>query len=394
MLRKTFLSTFTLFIFLTSCVSIRSTIENGEYDKAIDLAIEQIKGQKKKDEEVIKGLELALDKGNGRDLATIDQLLAENNPRNWERVNVLYNDIQKRQTKISPLLPLVGKKGYVARFNFSDVAQLERDSRRKAAEYLYVHAKGLLEKAEKGDRVAARDAYFELKKINCFIVEYCDTDILIKKAQELGTTHVLVEMRNQSPVALPRDFEYRVMHLSKNDLESAWLSYHFEQKSRETFDYKVIIKLNNIDVSPERVNEREYIDEKNVEDGWEYILDGKGNVKKDTLGNDLKKKRYTNVRAYVREVYQTKAAKVGGDIEVYDFKSKALLDKDRIATEVLFRNYASTFNGDRRALSDDSKYRVGNRPVPFPTDSNMLNDAADQLKPLLRDRLKESRMII
>jgi hypothetical protein len=396
MLRKTLLSTITLVVtlFFTNCVSVRKTIENGDYDKAIDIAVNQLKGKKKKNEEVIKGLELALDKANGRDLAIIDQLVAENNPRHWERINGLYQTIQYRQAKIAPLLPLVGKKGYVAQLNFVEVANLERDSRKKAAEYLYTHAKDLLKSAENGDRVAARDAYFELKKINCLLIEFCDTEALILKAQALGTTHILVEMRNESAVALPREFEYRMMHLSKNDLESAWLSYHFDKNDREVFDYKVVIKLNNINVSPERINERDYTDEKTVEDGWEYIVDAKGNVKKDSLGNDLKKKRFVTVRAYVREVYQTKAAKVGGDLEIYDFKSKALLDKDRLSTEMIFDHYASTFNGDRRALSSNSCSRVGSRPVPFPSDFDMLNDAADRLKPILRDRLKVSRMII
>ena len=394
MFNKTFIFAIILLFASTSCVSIRKTIESGNYDKAIDLAISNLKGKKHKKEEYVKGLEFALEKANTRDLNTIDNLVAENNPRHWERINTLYKDVQYRQSKIYPLLPLVAKNGYEAKFNFADVAALERESRQKAADYVHSNALELLKNGEAGNRVAAREAYAEFKKLKYFDVTFADTDNMILKAQELGTTHIFVEMRNQSNVVLPRDFEYRMMHLSQNDLQSNWLSYHFDMKDRQKFDYKVVIKLNNIDVSPERINTRDYIDEAKVEDGWEYILDSKGNVLKDTLGNDMKKKRFTYVRAYVRETYQTKAAKVGGDIEIYDFNNKALLDKDRITTEVIFDNYVSSFNGDRRALSTESCRRIGNLAMPFPSDTNMLSDAADRLKPILKDRLKVSRMII
>jgi hypothetical protein len=395
MCKKLFVLGFALMFALTSCQTVKKTIESGDYDKAIDLAVNHLKGQRKKSEDVIKGLELALDKANNRDLNTIEALVAEQNPQNWERINGIYLDIQKRQAKIYPLLPLRSKKGYEAQMNFADVASLERESRQKAVEYLYAHAKELLKRAETtSNKISAREAYDELKKINCYITEYCDTDELLKQAKALGTSHILVETRNQSAVVLPRDFEYRMMHLAKSDLESAWLSYHFDISESKVFDYKVVIKLNNIDVSPERINTREYRDERRVEDGWEYELDAKGNVKKDTLEKDIKKKKYSEVYAYVRESFQTKAAKVGGDIEIYDFKNKALLDKERITTEVIFEHYASSFNGDRRALSDESYRRIGNRPLPFPTDLEMLDDAADQLKPKIRERLRGSRMIL
>jgi hypothetical protein len=394
MLRKTFIFTIAILVLFSACTSVKKTIESGNYDKAIDLAIAKLKGKKHKKEADIQGLELALEKANTRDLATIDHLVMEQNPKHWERINNIYQDIQYRQAKINPLLPLVAKGGYVARFHFENVAALERESRQKAAEYVHNHALELLQKGEKGDRVAARDAYNELKKLKTFDAYFADTDEAIAKAKAYGTTRILVEMRNQSNVVLPRDFDYRMMHLAKQELQSPWLDYYFDEKSNQKFDYKIVIKLNSIDVSPERINTREYIDEAKVEDGWEYVLDSRGNVKKDTLGKDIKTKRYTVVRAYVREVYQTKAAKVGGDIEVYDFTTQALLDKDRITTEVTFNHYASTFNGDRRALSTETCRRIGNQPSSFPSDNDMLSDTADRLKPLLRDRLKDSKMII
>lgn len=395
MLRKTFLFALVILVALSSCTSVRKTIESGNYDKAIDLAVGKLKGKKNKKEDYIKGLELALEKANARDLANVNYFLAENNPKNWERINGLYLNIQHRQNKILPLLPLVAKNGYEANLKFENVASLERDSRQKAAAFAFQNANTLLQRAETmNDRVAARDAYHELKKIKQFDIAIDGVDNAMDKAKELGTTHILVDVKNHSNAILPRDFYQRIANMSKYDLASAWLEYDFAENTAKKYDYSVVIRLNMIDISPEMMNTRDYIDEARVEDGWDYILDNKGNVKKDSLGNDMKQKRYVNVRAYVREVYQSKAAKIGGDLEIYDFRSGALLDRERLGTEVVFQHYASTFNGDRRALSPESCRRIGNSPMPFPQNSDMLADAADRLKPMLRNRLRDSRMII
>ena len=44
------------------------------------------------------------------------------------------------------------------------------------------------------------------------------------------------------------------------------------------------MRLTNIEVSPEQIKEREYEDTKEIEDGFEYVLDGNGNVAKDSSG--------------------------------------------------------------------------------------------------------------
>jgi hypothetical protein len=157
------------------------------------------------------------------------------------------------------------------------------------------------------------------------------------------------------------------------------------------YHYQVKFNIRSVDISPERVNERIYTDEKEIEDGWKYVLDDNGNVKKDSLGNDVKAKRYAIVRADIVEVLQTKAVRMIGNLEIYNSTGTNRLDSHEMSTEVLFENYASTFQGDRRALSEQSRRRIGNRPVPFPQNAEMLAQAADNLKPQIREELKNSR---
>ena len=184
------------------------------------------------------------------------------------------------------------------------------------------------------------------------------------------------------------------MAFDKQGLDSEWRDYSFEEKPGLHYDYKVIYKVRDIDISPERVQERAYIDEKKIQDGYDYVLDNRGNVKKDSLGNDIKIPRMVSIRADVLEVHQSKAARIGGAIEVRDLNRNSLLETCDLATEVVFENYASTFHGDERALSQDSKNRLGNRPLPFPRDEDMLVQAAERLKPDVKEELRRSRAIL
>lgn len=380
---------------LTACHTAQKFTESGDYDGAINFCVQKLRGKTKKKTEYVQGLELAFQKAQARDLRVVNNLVAENHPENWEKVNAVYRKIGDRQSKIAPLLPLSSKDGYRARFEFVSIEKLELDSREKAAEYLYSRADDLLQQADKGDRLAAREAYQTLEELERkYFRDYKNKDRMMQDARALGTTHILFEIKNQSNKLLPRDFQDRVLSFGASDLNSEWKVFHFRQESGVPIDYRVVFNIRQVDVSPERISERAYTDEKEIQDGWDYVLDERGNVKKDTSGNDIKIPRYIRIRADILEAHQTKAARLSGALEVYDESRNSRLDVQNINTEVLFEHYASTFRGDARALSDQSRNCIGSFPVPFPHDEDMLVQAADRLKPDLRDGLRRSRAIL
>ena len=263
---------------------------------------------------------------------------------------------------------------------------------KKAANYLYDCAEDLLRQARRGDRQAARDAYAKLQDLEArYFKNYRNSREMTNEALDLGTTHILFEVRNQSDQVLPRDFNDRILSFSTDDLNSRWKQFHLQATSGATYDYRAQFNVRRVDVSPERVSERAYIDEKEIEDGWEYVLDERGNVKKDTAGNDIKTPRRVRIRANILEVYQFKSVRLAGTLEVFPGDRNERLDAQDFNTEVLFENYASTFQGDRRALSDASRQRIGNRPLPFPPTEEMLIQAAERLKPNLREALRNGR---
>ena len=153
------------------------------------------------------------------------------------------------------------------------------------------------------------------------------------------------------------------------------------------------MNLTDIEVTPEYVREREYVEQKEIEDGFEYVLDDRGNVVKDSLGNDIKVPATKIIQAVVFESFQNKYAKVAGQLQIIDTRTNSLVRREPISVNVDFENYASTFRGDKRALTKDSRSRIGNQPLPFPSDENMLLEAAELLKPVVKDKIRKREFI-
>jgi hypothetical protein len=96
------------------------------------------------------------------------------------------------------------------------------------------------------------------------------------------------------------------------------------------------------------------------------------------------------IQAFINEVYQNKVAAVRGRLTFFDYRTNSFLETRPLNAESVFENYAATFRGDQRAISDQSRQRIGNRPLPFPDNATMLLEAARRLRPMIIDNLKRS----
>ena len=379
---------------LTNCHTAKKFVESGDYDGAVNYCVDKLKGRNKKSDDHVRGLEIAFQKATERDMQAASALITAGQPGNWERVYQIYQQIHRRQDKVFPLIPLTSKDGYTAKFQFVNIEKLENESRTNAAEYLYNRAETLLVKGRNGDKAASREAFNTLVDLEQkYFRDYKNKENLKREANDLGMVHILFDIRNETTTLLPADFNQRVLAISQADLDSRWKTYDLKPRSGMEYDYKAVFVLQHVDISPERIHERSYTDERQIKDGWEYVYDKKGNVKKDSSGNDIKHPRLVMVRADVLEVFQSKAARITARIDIFNTKTKVRLDSRPLATEILFEHYASTFRGDQRALSDESRCRIGNRPAPFPTDDDMLAQAADRLKPGLSGELRNSAVL-
>ena len=172
------------------------------------------------------------------------------------------------------------------------------------------------------------------------------------------------------------------------------MKYHTFKDENLRYDYTIVARMTNIDVSPNRERRDHHIEEAQVEDGFEYVLDRNGNVKKDSLGNDIKTKKFRWVRADVFEIFQTKEARVSGYVEYFDNRTNERILSRPIESNALFNNVFINFQGDRRALRHETACRLGGRLTPFPSDDALLMTVVDNMKQQAKSLIKNNDAIV
>jgi hypothetical protein len=149
-----------------------------------------------------------------------------------------------------------------------------------------------------------------------------------------------------------------------------------------------------ITVSPESEKQLFYEEKKKVRDGWEYELDEDGNVKKDTLGNDIKVPKYKTITCKVVEKLQSKSAVIIGSINYIDNRTNELIRTDPIKSETFWQHRSGIANGNVNALTAKTKKIIGIPPAPFPRDFDMLSDAGQILKRMTKDIIYQNKNVL
>ena len=386
---------FVFFLLVTSfsCTSIEKLVDSGQYDKAIYFATNKLSGAKVNKVEYVKGLETAFKKATEKDMTYIDKLKNEGNPESWETILSIYNIISDRQEQIRPLLPLTDENGKKANFLFVNTNDLEKEAKEQTINFLYSSAKDFLQEARSSkDRIPARKAYDALLRLKNYAGRFLDVPQLEREARELGTTKILVNVQNYSQAVFPAGLEDEILRLGFRDLDREWQKFDAYPERNREYDLGITLILSNVQVSPGAVSEKSFSEKKEIPDGFQYLLDEKGNVKKDTAGNDIKLPKNKVIEAQILEVFQSKSAGLSGRLEVMDLHTKGVRESRDINTVAIFENRAASFKGDERALTEDTKKRLGNRPAVFPTDAVLLLEAARKLRPLVISELRKIRI--
>lgn len=386
-----------LVIVLSSCDTPTSLLRKNDYDGAIRLAITRLQRNKNSDKTVLV-LERAFEKVQDLDSSRVVFLRKEGQPSSWEEVTAIYKRIDQRQRFVKTVTPLkLKKENRVAIFRFQDVSDALIGSKQQAAAYLYASAQKNIALAKQTyDRFAARTAYNDLVKIDGYFRDYKDKETLKKEARDLGISHVFVKMANNSGMIMPAAFEQELLKVYVNDLDKDWLDFATRRQDGFVYDYHIVMNIGQVTVSPEQQKEREYIEETDIRDGTEPVLDGRGKPKKDSLGREITKPRFRHVRAKILEVQQQKSARVAGNMQIYNVSTHQpeLLKQVPITADAFFENFAATFKGDREALTEQTLRRIGNRPLPFPPTPDLLLQAADRLKPILKQAIADNRKML
>jgi hypothetical protein len=210
-----------------------------------------------------------------------------------------------------------------------------------------------------------------------------------------GMSRVFVSVKNSSVLKFPKEFEEDLLALDFPRLNSEWVEYYTQNLNNDTqYDYFVNVNVKVIAVSPDQTVQRDSVIKRDIEDGFSYVLDKKGNVMRDTLGNDIKQKKYKTVQCALVETIQSKACRIDGDVEVIQMYPNKALKKDPIGAQSTFENVSSRALGDIQALNSKQLERTKTSVLPFPTDIEMIIRCSESLKNAIRGAIETNRRYI
>jgi len=360
-----------LALFVISCASSQKMLQRGQYDRAIDRSTERLmkRPNNAKELEVLKE---AFYLANLFDRERIEFLELEGLEESWVEIYLLYEQKNNRQNKIRRLPSQIRSQ-----FEFQNYDQQIVDSKASAADVSYRRG---IEYLEKGDKMSARLAYQEFSNAAAIHPGYENVNQKLQLAEEQGRNNALFMIENNSGMVVPEFFDSEIRKVTLQELNTLWLNFDTHENQSREYDYFIVLNITDISFSPETLDRRTFTETKEIQDGMRYELDRNGNVKKDSLGNDIRVPNLVNVSAEITQTTQLKSAIVGGSLDFYNLHTDQLVRTDNIAVEAVFSHKFGEYSGDRRALSEELQRIVRGSQIPFPSNEGMMMDAAQLLK--------------
>ena len=372
----------TVLLSMLLCCSGRKQVEKalytGNYDAAITNALKKLRTNKniKRKQDFAYLLQDAYNKATARDLNSIDHLKKDGNPEQYKTIYELYAHIDARQKSIKPVLPLRIDSKELA-FNFVDVSDNIVDYRYKTSEYLIDKGVGLL---DTDDKFKSRKAYNLLNYIEKINPNFEENRSLMDEAYIKGLDHVIVQIENQTEQIIPNKLKDELLDFNAYGLNQFWTQYHTDKVTDINYDYELQLQLKQINISPEHVREKQINRKREIIDGWDYVYDSNGNVKKDSSGNDIKVDKIIEVKARYIKFSQFKSTQVVANVVYSDLQSNQKIDQFTIDSEFIFENFYAEFRGDKRALLKEDMGLLQNGFMDFPLDEQMVYDTGEDLK--------------
>ncbi|RNC89869.1 MAG: hypothetical protein ED555_10475 [Allomuricauda sp.] len=381
-------------VFLVACGGVKKTQEalnTGNYQTAMNRAIENLSKNKTKkgNQDYVLMLEEAFDKHTMRELERISFLEKDGNPANLERIYKGYLQLNRIQERIKPLLPLpIYDENRSAEFAFKNFDNVILETKGELSEYLYANASQLLK--EGNDKFDFRRAYDDFKYLYDINPGYADTAQKMEEAHTKGLDYVKIALNNDTQQIIPERLAEELTDFNTYGVNSLWTEFHSNPLKDFKYDYVLNVDFKEINISPEQVNEKQIIREKQIKDGYEKLLDENGNIVKDSLGNEILIDKFRTVRCDFYQFTQFKSAQIGAKVSVTDLANGQEINAYPLSSQFVFEHVYANYRGDRRALDNDLIALLDLAAVPFPSNEQMIYDAGEDLKLRLKDVLRRN----
>jgi hypothetical protein len=382
-----------LFLLISSCgvKQTQNLLSSGNYDQAIDNAVSNLRTNKDKKgkQDYVYMLEEAFAKAKERDLNAINLLAKDANPAQLEKMYNTYLQLNSRQEKIKPLLPLkLLKEGRNAIFPFDNYNDQIIDSKNALSAYLYANAKKLMGTS---DKMNYRKAYDDMEYLNQITPNYKNVLQLMDEAKFKGSDYVSVYTKNETNMIIPVRLQNDLLDFSTYGLNDKWTVYHSNKQKGIDYDYGMVINFRHIYISPEQIKEREFIKDRIIKDGVKKLIDANGKEVLDEKGKVVMVDDMRNATVRIYEFRQFKSCQITAKVDYINFKNNQLLQSFPIASEFIFENIYATYKGDRRASDDNYYSYFDKRAVAFPSNEQMVYDTGEDLKVKIKDVISRNR---
>jgi hypothetical protein len=389
-MKRTFSILFVTALLLAGCGSSKKQLESGNYDGAITKAVNALRKNPKSAKD-IESLERAWDIALEQDNERIRFLKMEGRANAWDEIYLIYKKLNDRQSLVRTVTPLQ-YEGRTIQFPYVDYMAEMIAAKKKAADFYYNHGQELM---KNGTKESYRQAYDEFARAKEYVGDYEGIDQMMQEARYLGISRAYVTLQNLSAVNFPEEFEKELLALDLPRLNSDWVEYHTEVPGSDTqFDYVVSVNIRTVAVSPDRQFERDSLIKARVEDGFDYVKDARGNVMKDSLGNDIKTIKYKDLQCALIQTFQMKECVISGDVEIRSTYPEKTIKKDPIGATSNFEHISARAIGDVNALSAEQKKLLQSNIVEFPTDLDMVIMCSENLKKAIRGFMETNRRYI
>ena len=389
-MKKVVSISFILLLILSGCSSSRKQLEKGNYEAALDKAVKQLR-KDSRDTKQISILDKAFRTLNEQDNERIRYLKMEEKPANWDEIYQINKRMSDRQAYVRTVTPLE-LNGKTIEYTYVDYMPEMVAAKRKSADFYYAHGNELMKNKLKE---SYRQAYYEFVRAKEYVGNYEGIDNKIDDAKYFGMSRVLIILQNKSLIKFDQEFEEDLLSLDLPRLNSEWVEYHTRDLDQNTkYDYFVNVNVRNIFVSPDQTMQKDTVVKRVVEDGFSYQLDKKGNVMKDSLGNDIKTRKYKTLQCALIETIQSKTCQINGDVEVIQVNPSKVLKKDPLGAQSDFEYVSARALGDIQALSQAQIEKTKTKAVPFPSDMEMVLRCSDALKRAINGAIQSNKRFI
>lgn len=377
-----------LMLLIIGCRSAKQLVASGNYDQAIETAIQKIRRNPKKHDREKEALELAFARAQKRDFEDINRLKMQL-PSSWPEVYAVYDRIDHRQLKVMQDAPYFIRKQFRSiTLDTLSIFREKEEAKRNAVQYLYEEAN---RKMARGKASLAREAYSDYLAVQQLQPSLSGIQDKIARAEAAGRVYIHALVKNKTPFPFVRA---GIQPFETANLPSGLSTWITPTIYKDSADFLLVTEIRLADVSPERVAETRTTERREIQDGWNYQYDRKGNVMKDTAGNDIRIPRMITKTAIVIEHVQSREAVISGVIQFVNRQQNIEEKSLPFREQLIFEHRYITFRGDREALRPETVKRLAIGPLPYPSPEKMMGDLLLRIRPRWSSFAREHQPVL